>query len=148
MDDVLKLNYIEGWKNIGGGLAMYFTLSSEYNRYGCWGLTDDYTNPERNYKMQAVRKIISHNVGINVGINDNSKVGMPIIYPNPAEDYIAILPGITHLPLNSNGAIYTILGELVLKTVIPENLRIDVSGLPVGLYFLQVNGTVGKFVKN
>lgn len=144
MKDVLELNYLEGWKNIGGGLAIYFTLSSAYNRYGCWGITDDFTNPERNYKMQAVRKIISQNVGI----KDNSKVGKPIIYPNPAEDYIAILPGITHLPLNSYGAIYTILGELVLKMVIPENLRIDVSGLPAGLYFLQMSGIVGRFIKD
>jgi len=144
MEDVLKLNYLEGWKNLGGGLAMYFTLSSAYNRYGCWGITDDYTNPERNYKIQAIRKIISYNLGI----YDKSKVSKPIIYPNPASDYIAILPEINHLPANSNIAIYNILGELVLKKVIPENLRIVVSGLPAGLYFLQVNGITGKFVKN
>lgn len=147
MKDVLELNYLDGWKNIGGGLAIYFTLSSAYNRYGCWGLTDDYTKPERNYKMQAVRNIISHNMGINVGINDISKVSLPVIYPNPADDYIAILPGINQLPVNSKVAIYTILGELILTTFIPENLRIDVSGLPAGLYILQMSGMVNKFVK-
>jgi hypothetical protein len=143
MEDVLELNYLEGWKNLGGGLAMYFSLSTAYNRYGCWGLTDDYTNPDRNYKMQAMRNIISHKVGI----NDNVEVGTLLICPNPANDHISILPGTTHFPVNTNVAIYSILGELILKTHIPENLSIDVSGLPAGLYLLQVNGTVGRFVK-
>jgi hypothetical protein len=151
MKDVLELNYLEGWKNIGGGLAMYFTLSSSYNRYGCWGLTDDYTNPERNYKMKAVRNIIAQSTGISVGMNaaikDDGKTGIPVIYPNPAKDYITILPGITKLPANSRIAIYSIFGELVLTTVFRENLRIDVSRLPSGLYFLQMSGMVNKLIK-
>lgn len=56
MRDAIELSYLDGWKNLGGGLAMYFTLSSAYNRYGCWGLTDDYTNPERNYKCRPCEK--------------------------------------------------------------------------------------------
>lgn len=151
MKDVLELNYLEGWKNIGGGLAMYFTLSSAYNRYGCWGLTDDYTNPERNYKMQAVRSIIAQSTGISVGMNafikDDGKAGVPVIYPNPANDYVTILPGKTQLPANSRIAIYSNLGELVQTAVFRENLRIDVSGLPSGLYFLQMSGMVNKLIK-
>lgn len=57
MGAVLKRNYLEGWRDVGGGLAMFFTLVSGYNRYGCWGLTDDYTNPDRNYKMRAIREL-------------------------------------------------------------------------------------------
>ena len=144
MKDVLELSYLEGWKNIGGGLAMYFTLNSAYNRYGCWGLTDDYTNPERNYKMQAMRNILSKSVGI----DKSDDVGKTIIYPNPAGDYIEISLGSNfHLPPNSGIAIYSILGELVLETIIPENFKIDVSGLPAGIYFIKGDGMVGRFVK-
>ena len=57
MKDIIINNFKEGWFDIGGGLALFFTLQSGYNRYGCWGLTDDYTNPDRNYKMQAAREL-------------------------------------------------------------------------------------------
>lgn len=77
----------------------------------------------------------------------NGKAGTPILYPNPAKDYITILPGITHLPVNSKIAVYSILGELVLTTVFPEDSRIDVSGLPAGLYFLRMSGMVNKLIK-
>ncbi|MDZ4744913.1 MAG: hypothetical protein SGJ05_02800 [bacterium] len=59
MRDVVTYNYREGWQALDGGLAMYFTLVSGYNRYGCWGLTDDYTKPYRNYKMHAVQDLLA-----------------------------------------------------------------------------------------
>lgn len=65
MADILKINYLQGWKDLQGGLALYFTINSAYTRYGCWGITDDYTKPDRNYKMQAVRDIISTYSSIN-----------------------------------------------------------------------------------
>jgi hypothetical protein len=34
---------------------MQFTLSSAYCRYGCWGLTEDITDPERNAKYKAAK---------------------------------------------------------------------------------------------
>lgn len=58
MGNILIKNYTDAWFDIGGGLACYFTLWSGYNRYGCWGLTDDYTKPYRNHKMQAIRNMI------------------------------------------------------------------------------------------
>jgi hypothetical protein len=36
---------------------MQFTLSSDYSRYGCWGLTDDITNPNRNSKYKAAQLV-------------------------------------------------------------------------------------------
>jgi len=55
-------------------------------------------------------------------------------------------------------AIYNVFGEKVLTTPYPENLtpspspkergvRIDVSGLSPGMYFIRVWEKVGKFVK-
>jgi len=58
MKDILIKNYGDGWFEMGGGLAMQFTLSGKYSRSGCWGLTDDYKNPDRNYKMQAMRDLV------------------------------------------------------------------------------------------
>lgn len=145
MKDAIELSYLQGWKNLGGGLAMYFTLSSAYNRYGCWGLTDDYTNPERNYKMQAMRKIIS----TTGSIAKNSATPKTILYPNPAMDYIEITR-VSNSPSFQNAMveIYTVLGEQVMHVEAKENIEIDISGLAAGLYFVKVGEMVGRFVKN
>ncbi len=58
MAEVFKYNINDAFWQLGGNLAMQFTLSSAYNRYGCWGLTDDITKPDRNYKFQAARDLI------------------------------------------------------------------------------------------
>jgi len=59
MAEVFKYNYHEGFFHLGGNIAIQFTLTSSYNRYGCWGLTDDITDPDRNYKFQAARELIN-----------------------------------------------------------------------------------------
>ncbi|MFT5157555.1 MAG: hypothetical protein ACI9NN_001856 [Bacteroidia bacterium] len=143
MNSVLKLNYEAGWKDLGGGLAMYFTLSSAYNRYGCWGLTDDYTNPERNYKMKALREIQS----ANIGIPPLEKRRSLLLYPNPADDLIRVT---AILPENQTGfsvEIYSSIGERVLAVESKNNGPINVAGLNSGLYFLHVDGAVVWFVK-
>jgi len=53
-----KYNLDEGFFALGANIAMQFTLTSGYHRYGTWGLTDDVTNPDRNYKFQGAREII------------------------------------------------------------------------------------------
>jgi len=59
MADVITHSYRTGWDELGGGLALYFTLASAYNRYGCWGITDDATNPDRNAKMSAIHALLA-----------------------------------------------------------------------------------------
>ncbi|MBN1479031.1 T9SS type A sorting domain-containing protein [candidate division KSB1 bacterium] len=58
MADVFKYNIDDAFWQLGGNLAMQFTLTSAYNRYGCWGLTDDISNLDRNHKFQAARELI------------------------------------------------------------------------------------------
>jgi hypothetical protein len=58
MRTILTRNLRAAWFDLGGGLAMHFTLCSGYNRYGAWGLTDDYTNPHRNHKMAAMVDLV------------------------------------------------------------------------------------------
>jgi len=53
----LKYNYDDAFLSLGGNIAMQFTLHSSYHRYGCWGLTDDLADADRNYKFQACRDL-------------------------------------------------------------------------------------------
>ncbi len=74
-----------------------------------------------------------------------------IISPNPAEDYIEISVGSRHAFTNTDIRIFNVFGE-ILKNLSPslsegEGVRIDLTGLPSGVYFVRVGGKVGKFVK-
>jgi len=54
MGELLQYNYGEAFLDLGGNMAMHFLLSSSYQRYGSFGLTDDITNPDRNFKYGAL----------------------------------------------------------------------------------------------
>jgi hypothetical protein len=58
MGDVYLHDLLDNWFPAGGGLYMYLEVTSLYCRYGCWGLTDDVTDPDRNSKFAAVRQIL------------------------------------------------------------------------------------------
>ena len=107
----LRYNFDDAFFALGGNLAMQFTLTSGYNRYGCWGLTDDVTDPDRNYKFQAVRDLIEELSSV-----DDSQGILPIEiklfqnYPNPFNPVTEIrfqLPSTTHVQL----VIFDIFGQ-------------------------------------
>jgi len=136
MGDVLKYNYLEGWNEIGGGLAMHFTLASSYNRYGCWGLTDDYTKPDRNYKMQAVRDIISSYTSV-----ESDKFTEKInIYPNPTSEFLNVDE------LIKSFEIVNMYGLVVKSDNLHIGSKIDVSTLVNGVYILKVGSNYSKFI--
>ena len=70
-----------------------------------------------------------------------------LLSPNPVGDFLEISVG-------AQGTvpeiyIFNVFGEEILKNSNSNNsqLRIDVSGLPSGMYFLRVGDKVGKFIK-
>jgi hypothetical protein len=66
----LKYNFGDAFCGIGGTLAIQFVLYSSYNRYGCWGLTDDLSNPDRNHKFQAIRDLLGGEAAPTRGVVD------------------------------------------------------------------------------
>ncbi len=97
--------------------------------------------------------------GTATAINDYPGNTMLIITPNPAGDYIEIQDVIPAeagfdrtVKLISRVNVYDVLGNVVL-THPPapsregERIRLDVSGLAAGVYFVRVGGRRYKFVK-
>ncbi len=124
MINLIRYNYANNWFDIGGGLAMYFTLVSGYNRYGAWGLTDDLRDPDRNYKMEAVR-----NLQAIPGLEENGIKNTPaLIFPNPARDQISIITGSTE-------CVYVKITDLSGKAVFSTSLYIP--GTPINLNLLS-----------
>ncbi len=58
MGELQKHDLIDNWFNIGGEMFSLLEVCSGYSRYGSWGLTDDITNVNRNYKYPAVMEVI------------------------------------------------------------------------------------------
>jgi hypothetical protein len=56
--EIYKLNFADCFWELGGNMAMQFTLAGPYTRYGAWGLTDDLSDPNRNALFQAVRELV------------------------------------------------------------------------------------------
>ncbi|MFH1051242.1 MAG: T9SS type A sorting domain-containing protein [bacterium] len=86
--------------------------------------------------------------------NDEIKIS-----PNPATDYIEINIGENGRRQTADGKrqgdikIYNTLGECIMKSFLPsplgegQGVRFDVSGLPVGMYFVRVGIDVESFLK-
>ena len=87
------------------------------------------------------------------GIINNANKDFYSISPNPATDYIEL--SIPPLERGSGGVsvkIYDVLGiehpvSFAATPLTEGNLRLDVSGLPAGVYFVRVGGRMLKFVK-
>lgn len=142
MGDVFKYNYKEAFFDLGGNLAIQFTLTSAYNRYGCWGMTDDINNPDRNYKFQAARDLLEYLTTVETKstveefrLNNN--------YPNPFNPSTQIsfsIPHTEHVTLN----IFNVRGEHVTTLVDEQKsqgeyvVTFDASGLPGGVYLYEL----------
>ena len=77
-----------------------------------------------------------------------------IIYPNPSEDFIEISdinPMLKHGVESTDIKIFNVFGQNCdLTPTLPasrEGVRIDVSGLAPGMYFVRFGDRVGKFLK-
>ncbi len=82
-------------------------------------------------------------------IEDNEKKSEIKLFPNPAADYIEI-QGIkqSNIKNDSDIRIYNYLGELVIRYKVTSfSGRIDVSFLPVGVYFVKYSDKKMIFVK-
>lgn len=62
------------------------------------------------------------------------------VYPNPASDYI-VLEGLPESATGSSVNLWSTNGKLVANLPVSSTGRVNVSGVPSGLYFLQVNSS-------
>lgn len=69
-----------------------------------------------------------------------------IVYPNPAVNYIYL--NIPDNNINSEVQIFNSIGKLVLSENFSNSQRIDISGLPTGLYFIKYNNSAKQIIIN
>lgn len=106
--------------------------------------SQDSGNPYFYYiRMDYYFKVISGETGgtpysFTIGINELSNLDFKI-YPNPAKDFISIdyLENYEYQLMNS-------LGQVLLSGK-NEKSNIDISSIPVGIYFLKITNEVGNY---
>ena len=80
------------------------------------------------------------------GVSMNDENGGLIIKPNPADNYLSI----TATEVITDISITNMVGQMVWKSnqLSSVSYKIDISELPVGMYFVKINGiATGKFLK-
>jgi hypothetical protein len=141
MGEMLKYNYDTAFLALGGALAMQFTLSSAYCRYGCWGLTDDISNPNRNFKYAAIKSIVG---GPQSVISPRVKEGSP---GNLTISNICRGSAVVRVTLDGGRAaalsLYTVSGKLlqryhgIAQGSSKHEALWNLEKLPPGLYVLR-----------
>jgi hypothetical protein len=58
MRDYILHDLGDNWFARGGGLFMFSVLCAPYTRYQTYALTDDITQPDRNYQFEAIRLLL------------------------------------------------------------------------------------------
>lgn len=84
----------------------------------------------------AVRPGVPHAVGSGIGLTERKALAFSI-YPNPTSDYIQIAADVRK---SLEVKVYQGNGNLVMSQQAEANERISLSGLPAGIYLVQVNG--------
>lgn len=142
MCDEMRYNLDDAFIQLGGTLAMQFTLTSGYNRYGCWGLTDDVTNPHRNFKFACLQDLLPTRT--NEPAYPSGTV--TTVYPNPTDGPVTFEFYLNHTA-HCSAVLFNSLGKRVEdvfskkqfskgkhRVEIPEGLQFS-----AGLYWLILN---------
>jgi hypothetical protein len=105
-------------------------------------------NPNWQKNDLAIYSEDCSSVGVDEGIDVSYDIS---ISPNPASDYIEINVGNTHAySSQENLKIFNSLGECVITPLAfgeGTGVRLDVSPLPPGVYFIRIGNENRKFIK-
>jgi len=109
---------------------------------------DEITITIGNYSVSGTINV--NGVGENLWIHDAGN-----IYPNPASDFVSLdvdfaETGVSEIILaGSNGQVIKVISQIINTGV--NNLNFDISDLPAGIYYINVNynkeGIIKKFIK-
>jgi hypothetical protein len=81
---------------------------------------------------------------VNEDVSENVSV---IVYPNPANDVLYIKFVNANKANNVPVKVYNCIGKRILNYPSAQHESIDISGLPVGLYFAEIGNKRVKFIK-
>lgn len=147
MCEAMRYNLDDGFIRLGGNLAMHFTLTSAYTRYGCWGLTDDVSIPDRNYKYQCLKELVE----VPTFIRNEMKSGWVNVYPNPVSDVLTVSYEL-HEKKAATLEIFDLYGRNLYSIYLPTSAnQVQIPRQPIssvtGLLILRISNGNKHFTK-
>lgn len=92
--------------------------------------------------ITIIRKITLDNQTVGVGtISSNLSFRL---FPNPATDEVSLSGSEL---TNQRISFYNLTGRLVLQAYVDDSQKLDISRLSSGVYLVQCNGLISKFIK-
>jgi len=147
-----KLSVTEAFTDDNGMAETYLTIGNKEGEYITSAVSNSFNLTPIYFKTYSlINSILDNNLKMNFSIS-----------PNPAGEYIEISglnKGLQPLVSEQEIKIFNLLGKCVLsvaqtfpsvdsgQTGMSDLLRVDVSGLPAGVYFVHVGDWVGRFLK-
>ncbi len=106
-----------------------------------------FSSPVDGWAVGNAGTILKYNGSAGLGINSPSAITDFNFYPNPAKDFIVI-----NSLVNTAGIkLFNALGEMIYEGIASEEIKIDISNYPAGIYFAEWRTgdkvVVKKFVK-
>ena len=108
-------------------------------------------------RKNGVDRVYYADLNEGVGVESAEKYDGMLINPNPASDYIYLNKGLQALVQREDIVIYNSMGMEAMRisssvgyaasSASGGQMKIDVSALPSGLYFVRCGWELGKFVK-
>jgi hypothetical protein len=140
MCDEMRYNLDDAFIQLGGTLAMQFTLTSGYNRYGCWGLTDDINDVHRNYKFACVQDLLRDTT--TAAVEEDPVLSTVLVLPNPASDLVSFTYTIEK-PSDVELNIFDLIGREVFRADNPAQIGSnviswDVRNVGPGVYYCRM----------
>jgi len=139
---------LEPFKKYTKDLCMYkgcynFRLYSESN-----GVTSYSLNNQLNDQIILEGTSVIGEINEQFTLNSSTKLSEFNVYPNPAQNEIIIEGNFIELYEDSKFAIFNLSGAMVLpyNSLIDRQI-IEISKLPRGMYFIEINSVYGKFAK-
>ena len=121
------------------------------NGLRCYWVGDELIYHEEGEDCDAIYNEWHEGIG-----EDVLSIPTMVVYPNPANDVLFVeTHGRASLPTQTEYRITNVMGQTLMMGTIPpvETVctpslqRIDISGLPAGMYFITAGGQTVKFVK-
>jgi hypothetical protein len=137
-----------------GGRTWDINLIKDTPPDGSAKIVNNIEIPDRNtvyvvYNFRRIYKLKRNTTSV----AEQSQSPEVILTPNPAGDYIEIIASSLAPWERARVRVYNLLGNVVIDTppgpllIEGERIRLDVSGLAAGVYFVRVGDKMYKFVK-
>ncbi len=140
-------------KEADSRLSGHLIPSVNYSRFPNIIYTDWITNATPALLSMCInQKVKLQKAIVGIEYNNNSNEIKINIYPNPATDHIDVAVTDDTFLQDVVVNVYDVLGTCLLTHPLTfsegvESVRLDVSGLAAGVYFVRVGGKMYKFVK-